>query len=127
VAGDLTQGVDSLFTATSLASLQGAALAVSLASQALGQLLRDRGSALFRSRVAFVLAEAISLATAASTSTAASPWKWFIALLNGCMIYLTALGLVNVTAARAETDGRLRGDNGVIEWQRFWMAWPAPL
>jgi hypothetical protein len=126
MATDLTHGVNSLFTPASLASLQGAALAVSVASQTLGQLLGDRGNALFRSRAAFLLAEVIALATAASTAAGVSSWKWLIAALNGCMIYLTALGIVNVTAGRATGDGRLRGHDADIGRQAFWVAWPRP-
>ncbi|GLZ76086.1 hypothetical protein Afil01_08930 [Actinorhabdospora filicis] len=83
--------LDSLFSAASLLSLQGATAAALLVPNVLGNLLGevyDRWRKWTSLGIAMVLAY-----LAAFLATDANAIKWVLAFFNGCLIFASAMGL----------------------------------
>lgn len=111
---------DSLFTATSLFSLQGSVAAALLVPNGLGKLLGD-GFVPWRKWVAFVVAMLLAFAGAAIAEGDAV--KWLVALFNGFMVFMAAMG-INEGAPRVA--GRPDGTAAVPTGERFFASWIRP-
>lgn len=108
---------DSLFTATSLFSLQGSVAAALLVPNGLGKLFGD-GFARWRKWVAFAVAMVLAFAGAAIAEGDAV--KWLVALFNGFLVFTAAMG-VNEGAPRVA--GQRRAAPG---GERFFASWLRP-
>jgi hypothetical protein len=124
----MAAGVDELFTASSLLSLQGAAAAAVLVPNVLVSLLGDRFSMSNRRWLAFGIAELIAFWTAAIAS--GSSFKWVIAFLNGCLVFASALGVNQALFGVGSAGGEvvvMKGSEGVRATNRSWLGDKYPL
>ncbi len=113
---------DSLFTATSLFTLQGSVAATLLVPNALGKLFGD-DFAPVRKWVAFAVAMVLSIAAAALAEGEAV--KWLVGLFNGFMVFTSAMGI-------NETAPRVAGKQKTVAMpaatgDQFFASWLRPL
>ncbi|CAM3324580.1 hypothetical protein [Stackebrandtia soli] len=85
------ENIDSLFTAASLLSLQGAVAAAVLVPNVVGNLVGERFNP-FRKWTSLGIALVLAY-VAAIVATDADPTKWFVAFFNGLLIFASAMGL----------------------------------
>jgi hypothetical protein len=104
---------NSLFTLTSLLSLQGSAIATMLIPNVLGYLIGASFNPL-RKWVAFAIAMLLSLLVA-YVATSSDATKWIVAVFNGFLVFASAVG-INQTGSGGQ--GVLLGANN-----RFFRSW----
>lgn len=100
---------NSLFTVTSLLSLQGSATAALLVPNALKLLISNIPASVTK-WIAFVISLGLSLLVAAVASDT-SFVKWVVAFFNGFLVFASAMG-INQAAARTTLDRK-----------RFFSSW----
>jgi hypothetical protein len=99
--------LNALFTKESLASLQGAAAATLLVPNVLTYLIGNSFQP-YEKWVALVVALLLSAIVAIQVPT--KGWvKWIVAILNGFLIFASAVGLTNVLGSATEAGMRLGG------------------
>ncbi len=97
------------FTATSIVTFAGATLFIWVITSALGLLISDKIYQNNKKWVAFGLAFILSF-VAASVTTEKTTWTWIIAIGNGFLLFLTAMGANKGTAptsVKPTTTGHL--------------------
>jgi hypothetical protein len=104
--GDMDGNIDSLFTLTSLLSLQGAAAAAVLVPNVVGHLIGDQFDP-FRKWTA--LGIAMVLAYTAAFLAHDGPTTWLVAFFNGLLIFASAMGL-NQLPRRSRTKPQPAGE-----------------
>jgi hypothetical protein len=116
--------IDELFTWTSLATLWGSAAAAFVGGNALGALFGFLGRAVsyIRLWVAFGIAMAIEVGLAASAADGAR--KWVVAILNGFLVFTSAMGL-NEGADKLPkpklTEGFQQGGRPAFRFVTTWL------
>ncbi|MEV6918667.1 hypothetical protein AB0M83_27170 [Amycolatopsis sp. NPDC051106] len=110
--------IDQLFTVESVLTLQGATAATLLVPHVVQSLAGRRYTELWRLRTAFVVAMALALLTAAIAD--GSPLKWLIAVLNGCLVFASAVGINQTVIAPEGRSVILRGGQPRTS-QRSWL------
>lgn len=100
---DTNSSVNALFTLTSLLSLQGASAASLIIPNVLRYLI---GAAFDRYEkwTGFIISMVIALATAL-IATEPNPVKWLVAIVNGFLIFASAIGVNEVVARRTRGAG----------------------
>lgn len=86
----MDENLDSLFTLTSLLSLQGATAAAVLVPNVVGHLLGERFDP-FRKWTSLAIALALAYTAAFLADDGSS--KWVVAFFNGLLIFASAMGL----------------------------------
>ncbi|HIV57655.1 MAG TPA: hypothetical protein H9902_06825 [Candidatus Stackebrandtia faecavium] len=114
--------LDSLFTVTSLLSLQGSAAAAVLVPNVIGSLVGEKFD---QYRKWTSLAIALALAFLAAFMVDDGPLKWVVALFNGFLIFASAMGL-NQLPRRNRSKVKSSDDDASLSLPkipRFFKSW----
>lgn len=116
---DTPANLNSLFTLTSLLSLQGAAAASLLVPNVFTYLIGANFKP-YEKWVAFAIAMVLSLVTA-FIATDTNILKWLVALFNGFLIFASAIGVNEMAARAAPQPGTLSGKNTKPSFFHSWL------
>jgi hypothetical protein len=115
--------IEQLFTWESLGTLQGAVAATLIVTNVLGSVIGASFDK-WRKWVAFLFAISLELGLAWAAAGEDSFQKWFIALLNGFLVYASAVGINQGAATVVErlTCQQIEGQFSRLS-RRFFRAW----
>ncbi|HZE42017.1 MAG TPA: hypothetical protein VE172_24745 [Stackebrandtia sp.] len=112
--------LDSLFTVTSLLSLQGSAAAAVLVPNVVGVLVGHTFDP-FRKWTSLGVALALAYLTAALAQD--GPTRWIVAFFNGLLIFASAMGINQLPKHnRPKTDDK-SGEQVLTKLQKFFKSW----
>ncbi len=114
--------LDSLFTVTSLLSLQGSAAAAVLIPNVIGYLIGEKFD---KYRKWTSLAIAMALAFLAAFMVDDGPLKWLVAVFNGFLIFASAMGLNQLPRRNRSkvTAGDKDQELSLPKIPRFFKSW----
>jgi uncharacterized membrane protein len=93
-----------LYTPSTLFSLSGSATAVWLITSTIGYLLDSKASKTIKKWMGLILSIALSL-LGATLVKEQQPITWAVAVVNGFLIYITAIGANTITTRAATARG----------------------
>ena len=92
------------YTTATLFSLSGSASAVWIITSLIGYLLESKASKKFKKWFGLILSITLSL-LGATLVKEQQPLTWLVAVVNGFLIYITAIGANTITAKAATAGG----------------------
>jgi hypothetical protein len=115
----LTTTVQNFFTIESFITFGGASLIVLILTNTYRKLTKSD-----QPLVAFIAAEIVAFIGAAQSNTLTSFGQYFVAFLNGCLLFCSALG-INETAVAARapkppSDIQEHGEKKPVKWLSSW-------
>ncbi len=114
------------FTASTLFTLGGSATAVWIITSVIGYVMDSQSSQKLKKWIGLILSLVLTL-LGASLLADPDPLKWVVAVVNGFLVYLTAIGINTVVSPAAPRGGQLpireTGAGGKSNRGRFAERW----
>ena len=93
------------YTLSTLFSLGGSSTAVWIITSTIGYLIESTKSKKVKRWIGLILSVILALLGASLVEGSKTPLLWVVAIVNGFLIYITALGFNTILSTKSEDDG----------------------